>query len=248
MKRLLVFMLVIYGTHLDAQITDVRVGLDIGIRQDFNTYEYNDNNYFLTSQHDWIGRGFLLGQTYFNFNATATWLENYVLELGVARHWIVDYSEFYVPELDLSNSSESSSPYTKWNIGIGKRINIYKRFHVVPSLQVSYIRTDDDIDERLGGGMSKDSLYIFTRESIARSNSHFFIGAKLIFQWKFNDYLDLNLSIGYNQGLQDSYQLDYELVLTDEPEKTYSGRSVSKLSHSMLGIGFQYKIWKKNES
>lgn len=243
MARIFVVIYLLIHSYVSyAQIKDIYLGFDIGFNKDFTTFTRNDNGYFLAPQQDWLGYAFLEGNRYFSGSIGIRTFSRYVFEFSFSSHTVADYAILYIPELDKRSSSSSSTPYFKSCISVGKELKILKRFYLIPSLMASYIRTDFFLNEISSEGASIDTSYLLTYQSTNYSNNHFLLGAKLLFQWKFNDFLNLNLSFGYNQGLAQSYQNDYQLLLTDAPDKIYEGSATSKLSHTSLSLGLQYNI------
>ena len=241
-KIFILSFLFFYSFPSHAQIKDIYLGFDIGFNKDFTTFTRNDNGYFLAPQQDWLGYAFLEGNRYFSGSIGIRTFSSYVFEFSFSSHTVANYAILYIPELDERSGSSSESPYYKSCISVGKELKIFRRFYLIPSLMASYIRTDFSLNEISGWGASIDTSYLFTYESTKYSNNHFLLGAKLLFQWKFNDFLNLNLTFGYNQGLAQSYQIDYQLLITDVPDKVYEGSATSRLSHTSLSLGVQYNI------
>jgi hypothetical protein len=241
-KIFILSFLFFYSFPSHAQIKDIYLGFDIGFNKDFTTFTRNDNGYFLAPQQDWLGYAFLEGNRYFSGSIGVRTFSRYVFEFSFSNHTVADYANFFIPEINKGRHRSSSSPYFKSCISVGKELKIFRRFYLIPSLMASYIRTDFSLNEISGWGASIDTSYLFTYESTNYSNNHFLLGAKLLFQWKFNDFLNLNLTFGYNQGLPKSYQINYQLLITDVPDKVYEGSATSRLSHTSLSLGLQYNL------
>jgi hypothetical protein len=247
MKTLTTFVFLFSTAIGMSQIKDIYIGFENGIKKDFNSFETNENGYFLKPQHDLIGRRFLLGDYYYSFNTGLTTKNKWNVEVGFFTHVTASYSIFYLPEIDRGSSTKSSSPFTKWTLGLGKQLYLGKRFYYIPAIQISYLYTDFSLNEVIGGGGANDLLYNYSYAETYFSNHHFFVGLKNSFQWQFNKYLKLNAGFAYNQGIQNSYQTSHQLQFTSDADKIYRGLSISKLSHSTLFLGVQLNIWNHEE-
>ncbi len=232
------------STNLYSQwkIDKIAIGFENGIKKDFTTFTQNDGGYFLPPQHDWFGHRFLIGNYYLGGNITLFLKNKFIFDVGIFSHVEANYDIFYIPEIEKGSSSTSSSPYLKYVLGFGRDIKIKGRLFYQPSILLSYIHTDNDIDDISGGG-SNDKEFVSSHTSTYLSKNNFFIGLRNTFHWKFNDHLNLNFGFSYNQGLQTFSKTDHTLILTATPETVYKGESMSRLSHGTLFLSAQYNIW-----
>ena len=243
MVRIFVVICLLFHSYVSfSQVKEIYAGFDIGFNKDFTTFTRNDNEYFLAPQHDWLGYSFLEGNRYFSGSIGIRTFSRYVFEFSFSNHTVADYALVFIPELNERTSLSSSSPFYKSSVSAGREVRLFRRFYFVPLLMASYIRTDYSLHEIVGEGGSFDPNYIFKNQVTFYTNNHFLLGVKLMFQWKFNDFLNLNLSFGYNQGLPKSYQIEYQLSITNVPDKVYEGSATSRLSHTSLSLGLQYNI------
>ena len=167
-----------------------------------------------------------------------------MIDFGIYSHVVADYDIFYIPMLEKGSSSYSSSPYLKYVLGFGRDIKIKGRLYYQPSILFSYIPTDTGTGGDLYGEVTDfDKDYANYVSTYTYSKNNFLIGLKNTIHWKFNDYLNLNFGFSYNHGLQKFSKTVNILTLAAEPETVYRAESISRLSHSTLILGAQFKIW-----
>lgn len=237
----------ISSTSLSSQwkIDKISIGFEYGIKKDFTSFTQNDGGYFLLPQHDWLGRRFLLGDSYFGGNINIYFKNKFLIDFGIYSHIVAEYDIYYIPEIENGNSGSSASPFLKYVLGFGRDIKLKGRFYYQPSLLLSFIPTDNGVDGDWYGTVIGPTIggYYYHNELYSYTKNNFTLGLRNTLQWKFNARLNLNFGFSYNHGLQKFSKADQTLTLTTMPETVYKGESISRLSHSTLFLSAQYSIW-----
>lgn len=243
MKNYLVITLLLFSLQGFGQITELIVGVDFGTRKGFDNISLNEGNYLRHAQKDWIGRKFFIGDFYISSNAEIRFRNNIQLGIGASLFNITEYIKYYIPELMQGGGGSFFVPSVKLFARFGRSFSLGNDWEYLPMLQLSYVPSDRDLTNSIPeGGIDTGEDFTIISRDFYLSNTNVFVGLLNKFQWKFNDRLILHVAFGYDQGLFRHSRTEF-LLRIGETEKRAT--SFTRLSHSQLSLGAQFRIWKK---